>query len=338
MTKRDKVYDYIRCMATLLIILCHLFQTRYRYTVSSWLNIGVQVFLVLSAKLLSKKEVMTRGQILAFYKTRLLRIYLPVWLYLLCLVPVLFAIGRGPTPSAIALYAAGLAGFAPSGVLGLGHFWYITVMLLCYLLVPILNHIDDAARKMRFLKGFLLKAIPAAVVILVFAMTPLAYFGVNIALFIVAYFCFRTMGDDPNWSRKLTLCLLPFAVAAIGARLYLEGLPEPNVYLRELGTTAAKAVLGMFLFALLHFVFSRLGDTPVSRGVFWLSNVSYEVYIVHQFILLALYEYVPLFRREDALSGLALLAAALLLIVGNTAILYIVKNKITSGLQKRVAR
>ena len=338
MRQRDAACDYIRGTAMMTIILCHFFQIRHQYAAFSWLNIGVQVFFVLSAKLLSKKDITTGAQALTFYKTRLLRIFLPVWLYLLCLVPVLFLVGRGPTLSAMLLYTAGLAGFAPSGILGLGHFWYITALLLCYLVTPLLNRIDQVARGASPLKGLLLKTAPVAAAVLIFAMTPLAYFGVNVSLFIIAFFCFRTWNDKPDWSWTLTLRLLPFALAAIGVRLYLDGMAEPNPQLYELGSTAAKAVLGMFLFALLYLLFSRFGEKTAARGITTLSNVSYEVYIVHQFILLALYEYVPFFRGEGALNGLAMLVAALLLIAGNTAVLYTAKIKIECGLRQRLHR
>lgn len=331
MAKRDSAYDYIRTIAMLAIVLCHFFQTLDNYAVFSWLNIGVQIFFILSAKLLSKKEIASYTEAAVFYKTRLLRIFLPIWIYLLCLVPVLFVVGRGPKLSAIVLYLVGMAGFAPSGILGLGHFWYVTVLLILYLLVPILCRIDQAARKMCFWKGFLLKALWAVAPTLAFATTSQAYFGVNMTLFVAVYFYFRTIEERADWDRKLTWCLLPFAVVAIGLRLYLDSMVAPNMMLYELGTTSAKAVLGMLLFAALHWLFSAVGT---SRGVRLLSDSSYEVYIVHQFILLALYEFVPLFRNGDFLSRLAFFLAALLLIAGNTAVLYFAKTKIECGLRR----
>lgn len=331
MAKRDSAYDYIRTIAMLAIVLCHFFQTLGNYAAFSWLNIGVQIFFILSAKLLSQKEVASYAETTAFYKTRLLRIFLPIWIYLLCLVPVLFIVGRGPKLYAIALYLVGMAGFAPSGILGLGHLWYVTVLLILYLLVPVLCCIDRAARKMCFWKGFLLKALWAVAPTLAFAATPQAYFGVNMTLFVAAYFYFRTIGERAAWDRKLAWHLLPFAVVAIGLRLYLDSLAEPSVMLYEIGSTGAKAVLGVFLFALLHWLFSVVGTSRVVR---LLSDSSYEVYIVHQFILLALYEFVPLFRNGDFLSRLAFFLAALLLIAGNTAVLYIAKTIIECGLRR----
>ena len=126
--------------------------------------------------------------------------------------------------------------------------------------------------------------------------------------------------------------MLPFAVVAIVVRLFLDSRMGLNTQLYEMGSTAAKAVLGTFLFALFYFLFSHVKNNRLSRWITLVSDTSYEVYIVHQFILLALYEYVPLFRREDLLSGLALLGAALMLITANTAVLYIAKVKIVCWL------
>ena len=82
---------------------------------------------------------------------------------------------------------------------------------------------------------------------------------------------------------------------------------------------------------MLHWLLSRAGTCRVTR---LLSDASYEVYITHQFIMLALYEFVPFFQRGDLLSGLAFLLAALILIAGNTAVLYFAKTKIEYGLRQ----
>lgn len=336
MVKRDLSYDYIRIIATIAIILCHFFQVRGCYAAFSWLNIGVQVFFVLSAKLLCQKDVTTKEEIVTFYKRRISRICLPVWIYLLCLIPLLFVVGRGPTPSAIVLYAVGMAGFAPTGVLGLGHFWYITVLLICYLLVPVLIYIDRIAREKSPLIVLLIKGMTAVAAVLLFIMTPWVHFGVNIALFIISYFYFRSTLDRPRWNRTLTLRLLPLAIAAVVVRLYLDSFTAIDSRIYEFVSTSSKAVLGLFLFSLLHLLFSRFGSTHFSRGITMLSNTSYEVYIVHQFILLALCEYVPRFLKGDFLSGLALLVVATIMIAANTVVLYITKIKIERSMCRRI--
>ena len=338
MVKRDVAYDYIRIFAMIVIILCHYFQVLNYYSAFSWLNIGVQIFFVLSAKLLCEKDLTTRNQVLSFYKTRILRICLPVWIYLICLVPMLYLVGRGPDFSAVVLYLLGMAGFAPSGILGLGHFWYITVLLLCYLLVPILNYIDRISTQTHPLRAFLLKAMPSAVVVLLFAMTPWMYFGVNIALFVAAYFYFRSHKHNREWDKNLSFRLLPFALLAILSILYINKLTEIDAQLYELIYTSAKSVIGMLLFALLHLLFSRFMDVRFSRLTTVLSNTSYEVYIVHQFILLSLLEYVPIFSKNGLINQLVFFVASLLLIAVNTAVLYIVKTKIESRLRRPVTR
>ena len=50
--QRDIAFDYIRVIAMLMIAFCHFFQIINSLEIAFWLNVGVQIFLVLSAKLL----------------------------------------------------------------------------------------------------------------------------------------------------------------------------------------------------------------------------------------------------------------------------------------------
>lgn len=128
--QRDLALDYIRIIAMLMIVLCHFFQIIDCLEVAFWLNIGVQIFLILSAKLLCGKRFENGKQVIDFYKTRLIRIMLPVWIYLAAICLVLCVIKQPPSISAVIVYVLGGAAFIKSGVLGLGHFWYISIILI----------------------------------------------------------------------------------------------------------------------------------------------------------------------------------------------------------------
>ena len=125
--KRDFALDYIRVIAMLLIAFCHFFQIINSLEVAFWLNIGVQIFLVLSAKLLQKKRFNTTKDVLQFYGTRIVRIMLPVWIYLAAISVILIIIRQPPSIISVLVYALGGAAFIKGGVLGLGHFWYLSI-------------------------------------------------------------------------------------------------------------------------------------------------------------------------------------------------------------------
>ncbi len=333
--KRDKALDYIRVMSMASIVLCHYFQIRGNAEISSWLNIGVQIFFILSARLICQKQFTNKKDIFLFFKTRILRIFIPVWIYLVCIIPALFVVGRGPKISAIIMYFFGLSGFAKSGVLGLGHFWYITVMLICYLLAPILCKIAVMSKKSENIKGLLLQGVFIICPTLVFMFTQHKYYGVNISLFVASYFLFYKIENNEQRYKSLALKVLPFAAVASVIRIIADDTDMvENQFYDGVFVTLTKAVLGLFLFFLFYNIFSYSKTGKVSKIIGFLSEISYEIYIVHQFILLALYEFIPFFKGT-VLGAVLMLGVSVVLVFVNTVIVYYIKNFIEKRIFKK---
>ena len=131
----------IRVLAMSLIIACHFAQAN-GYTIAFLLNVGVQIFFFISGFLCGKIEVM---QPTAFYRKRLLRVYVP---YILVVAVVLLIQGLKGTwqfnVRDVLIYLLNLQGFISTTVDGLNHLWFLSVLMICYLLVPwlqrLLNH------------------------------------------------------------------------------------------------------------------------------------------------------------------------------------------------------
>ncbi len=327
--KRDVNFDYIRITAMVAIVLCHYFQILNCW-LAIWFNVGVQIFFVISAKLLSNKCFDSKTEVASFIKSRLLRIYIPVWVYLLCLVPVLYIVGRGPSISGLIMYFIGAAGFAKSGILGLGHFWYITVLLICYLLVPVMYKIAEYSQKQSGIKAKALSALLPIGAIAAFVFTPYKSYGVNIALFCVSYFMFYNTKNDENWYKGKALKLLPVALLLAGARLFLDTTEMVyNPYYDGLFVTVTKAVGGLFLFFAAYEILLKL-KARKNKIVDYISTISYEIYIVHQFILLALLEFVPFFN-SGIIGKVALLGCALIMSFLNAVVVFYIKSLLKKG-------
>lgn len=312
--KNDSRLNFIRAIAVVMIVLCHFFQIIGVLQAAFWLNTGVQVFFALSAYLMSKKSFAAISDVLQFYKKRVLRVMLPMWIYTACLVVVLLVLRIQVEPVAILLYAVGGAGFAPSGVLGLGHFWYITVILICYLLVPLLDSISK--KKHPWLLSISLSVICLAVMTL----AGKSMYGVNIALFIFAYLLFRKHAEEQLASGKIA-ALLIVTVLFNALRILLDGyaFSEAVAPLYDgIFVTASKCLLGLSLFLLLMKVLNNDGNGKVAQ---YLSKRSYEIYLVHQFILLAADEYIPFPGKGTVLGAALLLLVSAILIWCNTEVL-----------------
>lgn len=324
--EKEKSFDCIRVLAMASIILCHFFQIIGSYGISSWLNTGVQVFFILSARLICTKKFDDKEDIFRFFKTRVLRIFVPLWIYFACIIPVLYVAGRGPQVSTVIMYFTGLMGFARFGVLGLGHLWYVTVLLMCYLLVPVLYKVAVYCEKTDGIKAIALKALVPSAAILVFLFTKYNYYGVDIACFSAAYFMFYKILSNENRSKGILLKVLPVTLIPVCAKIILDASTDrkENAFYSGVFETTVKAVLAVFLFFLLYNIFNFIKCKKIYKPIGFLSKISYEIYIVHQFILLALYEFVPFFK-SSAVGRFKLLICSLALIFVNAVILYYLK-------------
>lgn len=332
--KKDIKFDYIRTVAMSMIVLCHFCQIIGLVKMSTWLNVGVQVFFVLSAKLLANKNFDSCTEIGGFLKSRILRIFIPVWIYLFALVPVLYVVGRGPEIISLVLYCIGLAGFTTSGVLGLGHFWYISVLLICYVIVPVLYKISKHCEEKGKLQSFLIKSIVPLIAIVSFLFIKNKHYGINIALFCFAYFFFRQEKSNPDWYKGKAVKLFPIALVFSVVRLFADttGVVS-NAYYDGVFVALSKVFFGAFLFFFIYEILSRT-NARESRIIKFISNASYEIYIVHQFVLLALYEFISFFQN-GVVGKTAFFVCAMAVIVINAVVVYYIKLFIEKKVLKK---
>ena len=239
---------------------------------------------------------------------------IPMWIYTACLVLVLLVLRIHIAPIAILLYALGLAGFAPSGILGLGHFWYITVILICYLLVPLMDSLSR--NRNRWLWTVLISLLGLALMTLVGK----SAYGVNLALFLLTYMYFHTQ-SEPITGKVPALWAIPTVLFSI-LRLYLDGYDFVNAQLYSLYdgifVTTTKCLLGLWLFFMGMKV---LKNGTNDRLTHYLSTRSYEIYLTHQFILLAVNEYVLPYIKSVPFSKIASLLLSIVMIVINVELL-----------------
>lgn len=132
---------WLRAMATISILLCHITGyggVLYGTIMAQFLNIGVQIFFILSGFLFGVQKLSGGGNYWKYwYIKRAKRIYTPYWLFLiiLCVVSILRGITIEPLKWLVSL--SGFQGF--DTVEGAGQTWYITAQLFCYLATPAIS-------------------------------------------------------------------------------------------------------------------------------------------------------------------------------------------------------
>jgi peptidoglycan/LPS O-acetylase OafA/YrhL len=127
----------IRVLSMCLIVACHITQ-KYDMPIAFLLNIGVQIFFFTSGFLYGKLEITS---IKDFIKKRFTKVYIPYFLVILLLISgyTIFSI-ESISIKQIVFYLLNIQYFTnPIG--GGNHLWFLTVIMLCYAVTPLLQRI-----------------------------------------------------------------------------------------------------------------------------------------------------------------------------------------------------
>ena len=319
MVERDSRLDAIRAVAMLLIVVAHYVQILGSWSIASWLNIGVQLFFILTAWLFCGRTFDTRKEIICFYRKRYVRIMAPIWVYLLMVCGVLFAVHQPPPPTAVVMYLVGLAAFSSYGILGLGHFWYNTAILLCYGIIPLMDRILQKF-EYRFLRIGTVATLSLMMIVL-FSKCSFLAFGIDVAFFIVLYCVLKRKEIDKFAKRLAQESIVPALLLTL-ARIMVDAI-QPSFITRYVDAyegivTVSKCMLAVFLFA---FFYNALDGKHIPAIFSKIAQVSYEVYIAHQFILLVVNRLLEGFSMPRVVHCTALLVLSIPIITANVVVL-----------------
>ena len=166
---------------------------------------------------------------------------------------------------------------------GLGHFWFVTIIMICYLFVPIANAVYNDIPWFRNNIWFVLLAIVAVLepYLLFYNMN----FG-NIVVFFIGFFFAR---KQIRMTHKLfifsILTMFVLSLMRILTRSYLDNTVIYNYYISGLATTAIGLGIVMTVFYL-RFLFPDIIDRiSTIKVIVWLESIIYEFYLIHHVII-----------------------------------------------------
>lgn len=133
-----------RVLGMFMIILCHIGTSIGNSAIGEIFQVGVQLFLLISGYLYGNKKIENKKK---WLWNRFIRISVPCYIFLVFLLCILIKKNIAIHVESILLYLLNLQGyqhivcFLPpaNNLIGSAHLWFITVIMLCYLLVIVLN-------------------------------------------------------------------------------------------------------------------------------------------------------------------------------------------------------
>lgn len=284
---RNSGISAIRGIAMCMIVSCHFLQ-EFGNELAFWMNVGVQIFLCMSGYLYGNKKI---ENVTLWYKKQYLKIMKPIWVLLTILTAVIIVSGMGQlSVTSLGLSYLGVAGF---GTLPeLTHTWFITYILCCYLITPLLQAIEiDRKENQRY---FIFKILFVLAVLEIFYLSRLVnLLPQYIACYIVGYYFAKHQMNGDNGEKDIrifTILTAGMAIVLLPLRLYVQygnldvGITGWDVIRTQI-TEWHHSLLGIALFFMLLWLFEK--KKPKYRILLRYSDkYSYCIYLVHQVFIM----------------------------------------------------
>lgn len=280
--KKDYRISIIRMISMLMIVACHILQglnNKWAF----WVNVGVQVFFFISGFLYGQKKIKDTK---SFYIRRWKKVCIPYYIIFLLMLLLERIILKKYYPFHQILGCfLGFGAFTGS-IVTLSHTWFVTYVMLCYLLVPVLQNIFKSQKfKTNFIRFLLLTALVHAFQI---------YGLINIETswinnFIIGYFYSKCYKDSKQEKKLEIFILTMFFLIIPFSIIYQENLPIalPNLLNSRANSIInyGHVLLGSLLFISLYEILSML-KLKENRILTFSDKYSYEIYLVHQIFIL----------------------------------------------------
>lgn len=323
----------LRIMACLFIVWNHTssYMLDNAFNKISWANIGVQIFFFMSGYLYSNKEI---DKPVKWFKKNALKIMKPYWIYLVAIIPIIYMLDASRLSVHKVLMAfLGLQGFGEgSAIEGLGQHWFISYILLCYLITPLLPKICEKIGGYRILGAMILSqavTIPFALLL----NFKVAYIWTYVCGYIYGKNCGANIKSKEK--KNTDSCYYIIAIIGLVVRLVLDEVELNGIF----GTVSSLLIQWIKLFqggaificvcnCMKAEMWNGVSDS-VKKCIYKLSGYCFEVYIVHEIFVHDIFtQFIP----YDGIGKICVvwmaMAIATVVLVGVEKLLTAGRNKI----------
>lgn len=286
-SNKDYSISLIRLIATIIIVTCH-FMQYYNCELTWWFNVGVQIFFTISGYLLAFKII---NSPIEFLLKRFKRILIDYWIFVL--IYSIFYIIAGNKISKTSFVFSVFCIQVPNGA---DHLWFISYILLCYILTPLLfSYFNYFLQRYNKKHLWIFYIILIILIFLVFQNISPKFTSVWINCYLTGYFLgFIYKNKLYKISKLLSLFILVFALIMNTVQIYidyfssLQEIKSLEYYVIFCGYS--HTFLGCGLFIIMKQIFSRIKYNNKSMKVLSISdNLSYDIYLVHQIFILGVF-------------------------------------------------
>ena len=286
----------LRATAVVCILFCHLFEA-YGASGSGLLYVGVPIFFALSGFLYGRHTILNWHR---WALRRWVKLYVP---YLLFVVPalLLFFVFRPeemPVLTACS-YLFNLQGLS-GGVMGLNHLWFVTAIMVCYILLPCLQFFRNRQNLSLLLSWMFF--------VLLFWFFKGRFYW--LPLYMIAYFSAQSR-------LKASLCIV---LVVLCLQMFCSDMDEAVRY------SLVRSLVGLLIVFSTLLLFRSSIDGRLFLLVKWLSGISYPLYLVHNILMVGPFALVELTPYVWLNMFLMLAGSFCLALLLERVVLFVVKR------------
>lgn len=277
----------LHVLACSMILLCHFFQDAKVGSLGEVFLSGLSIFFIVSGYLTGLKPSYDRKWINSRFKRILLPYYIVIFIFLLLLYlytaefNLLSAIHLATATQGINYFYWPYHNYG--AMLGTGHLWYITIILLCFIFTPILDRLYNRySPSLKQLYIFLAITICIVQPLLIYCGFQTSY----IISFLIGFLIAREKYVITN-RRYLGITLLFAAITAVrfAGMKFIDGTIIYDRYI----ALVSQGSLAVFIFSSVFFVGRKIPNVVSSVGqnriIVLFASIIYEIYLLHYFFL-----------------------------------------------------
>lgn len=283
--KKDASISLIRLLSLLAIISCHILQG-LNLEAAFWLNIGVQIFLFMSGYLYGKRNI---DNTVTWYKKQFQKIFIPYFLVAITIIFIDYMIFDITYPiKQILSNLIGLQGFYQA-IPTISHTWFISYILFCYLITPLLQSLKLENMNNRQFYTFLF--------ITLIGLFTFEFFGITTIIsawifnYILGYAFARKFQNNNSYKGTFIVIMTIITMFTLIPRIIIQyqliDYNFPNFIIKNFTylRNYSHMLLGSWIFIILQLLFSKL-KLKYNKVLAFSDKYSYCIYLVHQIFIL----------------------------------------------------
>lgn len=285
--QRDKGISYTRVIAMIFILTDHIvmkIDIPFKSVIIQITNTGVLIFLFISGFLYGRKEIDDFKQ---WFIKRAKKILIPLYVFMIFLIIIQVINKEGINWVSYFKYLINMQGLL--GVIqGAVHLWFLTALMLCYLITPLLqkgkkiaNNINFKEIVLIFILSSIIQIVCAYFINIKFALGhSLSTYLIYIFAYIFGYYySYYNQGKEIN-NKKMIIFTFIMIISMI-IRVISNKLIDGTILYDRIISMQTNLIFAIYISILIKKYYILVNCKKIEKIINNLDALSFEIYIVH---------------------------------------------------------